>query len=123
MALDLSPVVGFLAFEYNENPLLGISKLTVANLTESITVICGMNWYDELSLHVEKLKITELYTDGNFQYKHARQFVPIGVQCKPIYSSVTKPCELCKKFSCSAAKISKCIECKCNLKMKIQCDV
>ncbi|GFR13174.1 hypothetical protein TNCT_113421 [Trichonephila clavata] len=43
MALDLSPVVGFLAFEYNENPLLGISKLTVANLTESITVICGMN--------------------------------------------------------------------------------
>ncbi|GFR31530.1 hypothetical protein TNCT_482121 [Trichonephila clavata] len=98
MALELRPVVGFLAFEYNENPLLGISKLTVANLTESITVICGMNWYDELSLHVEKLKITELFIDGYFQYKHASQFVPIGVQFKPIYSSVPSLVNCVKNF-------------------------
>ncbi|GFW96949.1 hypothetical protein TNCV_4184001 [Trichonephila clavipes] len=36
----ISPVVGFLSFQYDENPLLGICQVTICTLKEAINLSC-----------------------------------------------------------------------------------
>ncbi|GFR34188.1 hypothetical protein TNCT_592841 [Trichonephila clavata] len=124
--MDLSwnePVLGFLAFQYNNNPILGMDKIIIANLTESLTIICDQNWYRELNQHVERLKITELYVLNCFHCKFVQQFVPEGVMCRNYKGGRIERCNICNKFSCPSVKIAEAIGRICNINLDVRCDV
>ncbi|GFW26043.1 hypothetical protein TNCV_3317151 [Trichonephila clavipes] len=123
MALSaVSPVVGFLSFEFDDNPLLGLKKVAIANLNSSVTILCDPNWLNELRLHVENLKITELYVQNTFHFKFVEPFIPDGIVCHSYRKQRLNRCKSCKKFSCANVKITDCTKQLYNLDLDIKCE-
>lgn len=98
-------VVGIVAFTHPANPFEGVKSFTLSTFQDCvIKERCTPFWITQLSCLVKKMKITDLYVQGNRQSAYLSKHLNVRVYELPKRDPTLK-CFKCFRKSCSIFKV------------------